>query len=142
MILDGFASFLNKALQVGLEKDTIHDPSQHNKRRGKRDDIAHPGDPAAKILKVMIMEELSEWPFDLFIPEVGWPIHRGDPDGHPPGHAEVLCLPGDGLVELDQTLGPPGDGLLVGVFERADMETDIAREVEAAIERGLDVGYN
>lgn len=77
----------------------------------------------------------------LDIREVMGTVERGDAAAQPPAPAQVSGLPLHLLAQLDQATLAASDDLLTGMSEGALMEVQVPREIEHALGRRGDEGF-
>src|SRR5689334_3084350 len=89
---------------------------------------------------MMVMDEPGKRARDHLISKMPRPVEHRDLRGEPLPDAEMPGAPGDGLAEIDQAAGDPGDGRLVTPGHRGLVQIDGAGEIEDSLDGGVDVG--
>jgi hypothetical protein len=79
-------------------------------------------------------------PANHLVDETARPVELDDPRGETLPDAEVHGVPGDFVAEIEEPGRPSPDGALAGGRGRFHVRLDVAREIEAQLDRSVDAG--
>jgi hypothetical protein len=97
--------------------------------------------PSRYGLEAVLVTEPRERAGDLFVDKLIRRIEARDPAGQCPPAAEMTGAPRDCLVSSDSSARPTANGTLVGARHRPLVEVDVTSEVEDALDRSTDHGF-
>lgn len=125
---------------VAREDDLLDHPSEEAQRSPEGEVIDHerPGWPRGELVD---MPQLPEGAPDHLVRELVRALIGGDLRGEALPDAEVHSLPGHGVAQAHHARHHPRDGAFVRVGNRVTVQVHTEREVETALDWGVDVGH-